>query len=287
MQPVILIGAARSGTKLLRDMIAHHPKIGAVPYDINYIWRMGNEQCSDDVLTPTQLTTNYRERIRKEVFTFAPHGTSVLVEKSVSNCLRVPYVQKVFPEAKYIHLLRDGRDVVESSYRQWTIKPDWRYILKKARGYPITKAPGYAMQYAMSTLRRTLSSESAVRGFWGPRYPGIERDLEIEGTLAVCAHQWVHSVTTALSGFEQIERGSVLTVRYESFVEEPLTHLEQIALFIGVEPTPYQTMKLDSISLDNIGKGWRNFNSEEQQTVMKIIGETLKRLQSQSITQNG
>src|SRR4051812_20775701 len=41
-QPVIVIGAARSGTKLLRDSLATHADVARVPYDVNYVWRFGN-----------------------------------------------------------------------------------------------------------------------------------------------------------------------------------------------------------------------------------------------------
>ena len=42
-QIVIIIGAARSGTKYLRDVLATAPNAARVPYDINYIWRYGSE----------------------------------------------------------------------------------------------------------------------------------------------------------------------------------------------------------------------------------------------------
>ena len=49
-QIVIIIGAARSGTKYLRDVLATAPNAARVPYDINYIWRYGSESHPDDAL---------------------------------------------------------------------------------------------------------------------------------------------------------------------------------------------------------------------------------------------
>ena len=66
-RPIILLGAARSGTKLLRDVIATHPNIGKVPYDINYIWRLGNEFIPHDELEPEQATPIVIQRIRKSI----------------------------------------------------------------------------------------------------------------------------------------------------------------------------------------------------------------------------
>lgn len=275
-QPVIIIGAARSGTKLLRDCIALHPAINTIPYDINYIWRIGNESSIHDALQPQNLRDENKEKIRQEIITFVQNSSPILVEKTVSNCLRIPYIHSIFPEARYIHLIRNGCDVVESCYRQWTAKPDWRYILKKAQSYPITKAPGYAVHYAMSTLRRTFANSSSVPNSWGPRYCGIDEDLAEKDVLEVCAIQWVKSVAKAMTGFQQIQPTQILTIHYEAFVNNPLAQLEQIASFIGVDPTPYHAISFDTISAHNIGKGWRNLDESQRSIVMETIGETLQ-----------
>ena len=48
--PIILIGAARSGTKFLRDVLASAVGVKSVPYDVNYIWRHGSPNYGHDVL---------------------------------------------------------------------------------------------------------------------------------------------------------------------------------------------------------------------------------------------
>ena len=41
--PIIIIGAARSGTKIMRSVISADENVRAVSYDVNYVWRFGNE----------------------------------------------------------------------------------------------------------------------------------------------------------------------------------------------------------------------------------------------------
>jgi Sulfotransferase family len=56
-------------------------------------------------------------------------------------CLAMPEVQRVLPEARFIHLLRDGRDVAVSVRPLWfspgkdvaTIARDWRYRIETTR----------------------------------------------------------------------------------------------------------------------------------------------------------
>jgi hypothetical protein len=46
-RPVIILGAARSGTKYLRDILATAPNAARVTYGINYIRRYGSEDHPD------------------------------------------------------------------------------------------------------------------------------------------------------------------------------------------------------------------------------------------------
>lgn len=114
MRPIFLIGAARSGTKLLRDMLGRHPELDAIPYDINYLWRLGHEDLKHDELP--DITDRARKAINRHL---QQAGADFVVEKTVSNCFRVAPVARAFPEARFIFLVRDGYDVTESAVRQW------------------------------------------------------------------------------------------------------------------------------------------------------------------------
>ena len=52
-KPIIIIGAPRSGTNMLRDVLCNLDGVGSWPCDeINYIWRHGNvKNPSDEFLT--------------------------------------------------------------------------------------------------------------------------------------------------------------------------------------------------------------------------------------------
>ena len=98
---VIVIGAARSGTKFLRDILAAGKGVAAVPYDVNYVWRFGAESVPDDCLDPAQVTDKQRRFIRRTLPALAHMKQGeVLVEKTVSNALRVAYVEAVLPQAR-------------------------------------------------------------------------------------------------------------------------------------------------------------------------------------------
>jgi hypothetical protein len=278
-KPIILIGAARSGTKMLRDVIAVHPQIDRVPYDVNYIWRMGNDALPHDELSPSKLTPQIRQNIINEFTREHSTGKPYLIEKTVSNTLRVPFIEAVFPNALYVHLTRDGIDVIESVKREWVKPPDWKYIMGKARSFPISKAPGYAFSYGLQTIRKTLSRNSAPAkaGTWGPRYIGIDEDVARYTILQVCAHQWVHSVETPARDLAAIPAERVIDVRYEEFVRDPAGHLEKIAAFIGIDAEPY-TAAASTVTTSNISKGRSALGEEQLASIRPIIAASMARL---------
>ena len=263
---------------MLRDTIALHPAMVKIPYDINYIWRLGNEKVPHDELTPEMATPRVIHRIRKQFLHYHDGHAPFLIEKTVGNTLRPLFVSRVFPEALYIHLIRDGRDVVESVYRQWLAPPDWKYIARKATSFPITQAFGYALSYAGTTLKKVVLPSKEKAGTWGPRYRGIDEDVATKDLLTVCAIQWRRSIEKALAELAEIDERRILTIRYEQFVTEPLSGLQHIASFLGLDAEGYRHVDLGHISAANVGKGLKNLDAAQLEIVMRVIDPPLRQL---------
>ena len=263
-EPIILIGAARSGTKFVRDLLATDPSIARVPYDINYVWRTGQQNAPDDALHPLSLTPKRIRTIRSAVNRLAErHGKdndARIIEKTVSNCLRVPYVNQVFPEARYIHLVRDGRAVVESSLRLWQSPPDRESVLRKLRELPFESwdyVPWFALNYVRGRIQGRTGGE-----VWGPRYPGIADDVKRLSLIDIVVRQWVECVSRAAIALEALPSKQVLTVRYEDLV----TSEDQVHRMCDFSGVPDHTMVLSSFrrlaNSDNADK-WRSALPED------------------------
>jgi len=277
-QPLIIIGPARSGTRLVRDWVARHPLIDKVPYDINYIWRLGNESVPHDELEPHMLDSKKVNRIRRAIESYRGKGP-FLIEKTVSNCLRVPFVDAILPNARYIMLLRDGWDVIESTYRQWLAPPEWNYIFKKMLKFPLSQAPGYAFRYAIQTLAKMFGTRSSQNSTWGPRYRGIDQDVASKKLIEVCAIQWQLSVEKSHAALEALPVQRLMKIRYEDFVDDPIEQLAGVANYLGIDPEPYYKMTdLSQVSRNNIGKGKRQLTEEDLSLIGPIIKETMLEL---------
>ncbi|NCO98598.1 MAG: sulfotransferase [Sphingomonadales bacterium] len=219
-QLIIIIGAARSGTKYLRDILATAPNAEKVPYDINYIWRYGTEEHPNDAMPASLVTSKKAEFIKSNIHRLAgakPTDNKVIFEKSVSSGLRIPFIDAVLPDAKYIHLIRDGRAVTESAMRLWQEPPNWSNLVEKFRGIPLQNI-GYAFWFFTNLVGGVTSGRGGGK-IWGPRYPGIDKDIAARrGLVEICAEQWRATVAHALEGLESIPQDRKITIRFEELV---------------------------------------------------------------------
>jgi hypothetical protein len=276
-KPIVIIGAGRSGTKFFRNIISHSKECATIPYDINYIWRYGNENFVNDEFKPSDINKNIRDYIKKNLIKLSDFETNknrFLVEKTVSNTLRVKFVDEVLDnQTKFIHIIRDGRAVTESSYRMWNQPSDFKYLLKKLKYFPITNYK-YAFWFIKGKLK-SLFDDSYI-DIWGPRYKGIQADLENNSVLEVCAKQWQECVEHAESGLMKIPQERKLTIRYEDLINGPET-LNQVCDFIGIkERNDILKFYNDNLKISNNEKWKTNLSHTEINKINNVIEDTLR-----------
>jgi hypothetical protein len=198
------------------------------------------------------------------------------VEKTVSNVLRVPFVQAIFPQAKFIAIVRDGRDVVESAERCWRDTPRTGYLLTKLRTFPWLHCAPYGWKYTLRTVRRRLGLDKHLRS-WGPRYPGIDDDVRSCALLEVCAWQWI----ACIEHYEQSRRvlapGQLLELRYEDLVQSPANVVARLCDFLQVDDRgPALQFARQTITTDRLGSS-RRLQPGDWQRVLSIIRPALDR----------
>lgn len=192
-----------------------------MPYDVNYVWRYGAEASEDDVLDPNALTKKRIEFIRNAIRSLAKAGPGdILIEKTVASTLRVPFVEAVFPDARYVHLIRDGREVAESAMRQWEAPPDWSALARKVRDIPLENL-GYVAWFGGNFVKGLFSGRKGGK-VWGPRFPGIDAMVEQGPLSRVCAQQWLESYNRASADLSRVSNAEtrVFTIRYEDLIRD-------------------------------------------------------------------
>jgi hypothetical protein len=134
--PIFVIGSARSGTTMLRLMLDSHARISSGE-ETHFL-----QQMEPVVGQQWRLLERYGfpreywlDRLRHLYGDFqaeyaARRGKARWADKDPANTLLLPFVDELFPDAQYVHLLRDGHDVVASHRDRW----GYRSAARAARG---------------------------------------------------------------------------------------------------------------------------------------------------------
>jgi len=276
-RPIVILGAARSGTKMLRTVLGAHPGVSVVPWDVNFVWKYGNYSTPHDELTTAHLSDRASRFIRRSLSRHLQSPGSRLVEKTVGNTLRPGYVDAVLPDALFVHLIRDGRDVAESARRMWRAPMDWRAVLPKLRAFPPAALPTYGVQYARAYLERRLGLRQGAVSTWGPRWQAIDADVARLPLLEVCAMQWVHCVEASLAALSNLPAQRTLEVRYEALCSHPIEEARKLLEFVGLPAS----RAVDEYASRNIVANQRNkarLSADEIRAVEHRAGSLLARL---------
>jgi hypothetical protein len=215
-RPVIVLGAPRSGTTLLANLLASYPGAAAAR-EPRLVWRYGNDRLSDE-LRPEHATTKVVDHIRRAFATLVrEEGGQRLVEKSPANSLRPWFVDAVFPDARYVHITRNGWGAVPSMARFWIDRStglDAKQLRKTARRLreaEVRQLPYYAQEFlgrVAPRFRRTVR-------LYGPRLAGMQALAEELGVLETAALQWRTCVERSASFGREIGATRYLEVKLE------------------------------------------------------------------------
>jgi hypothetical protein len=127
---IFIVGCYNSGTSLLSKILSEHPRIvglpdegiyftDALPYPEQFGWpRMWTRCLSQVRIDPDRDLKKQVDRIKKQwALAYRPLQPNLL-EKSVANSARIPFLDKHFRPAYFIHIVRNGYAVSEGIHRR-------------------------------------------------------------------------------------------------------------------------------------------------------------------------
>jgi hypothetical protein len=127
---VFLVGAPRSGTTWLQSMVASHPHIYTGtetlffmtfgPAEKRFFNPPGGRRIGIGEYLSKEQFYNFMGRLFWCAISALPEPPSIpkyFLEKTNSHCLYGDFILNLFPNARFIHLIRDGRAVVDSLLR--------------------------------------------------------------------------------------------------------------------------------------------------------------------------
>lgn len=262
---------------MLRDLMAQLEGTGTWPCDeINQIWRHGNVRHPSDALPPHLARPEVKAYINDRFTQLAKNRrVDTVVEKTCANSLRVPFVDRIIDDAKYVFIVRDGIDAAASATKRWHAGLDLRYRLRKARFTPVSDVPYYCRRFLGNQLQR-LSARGRPLNSWGPVFDGMAEMQASSTTIGICAFQWRACVEMASTSLERVPDDRVCRLKYEDFVDDPVNVFSGIAKFAGktVPQELAETLRVKVVA-SRKGSGRSDLCAEDLRLVRSIAGRTL------------
>lgn len=231
-RPLIIVSPPRSGSTLLFETLARAPNLYTVGGESHMVIEgmpalsMKARDFSSNRLTADDATPVIIDTLRARFISqlrdrdgAAPSSHPLrFLEKTPKNALRIPFLARVLPEARFIYLHRDVRETLSSMIEAWrsgrfqTYRalpdwpgPPWSLLLvpgwRDLAGRPLGEIVARQWQVCMETMltdlaaipaeRRLAVRYDALRSDWGAeirricQFAGLAWDQPSEGPLAL------------------------------------------------------------------------------------------------------
>ncbi len=229
-RPILILAAPRSGSSFLYDLLCQFDETWGWEAEMDGVWwnyfPYDRLHEPSDLITAEEYSSQVARKLRREFYRFARWGREQrgkeielaaklglrsirYVDKTIANCFHLELLHKLFPEARYVLLLRDARATISSMMEGWQdpvkfVKPQLQPIVDRSNGrlshwsYPAP--PGWSQQ--------------------------LDRPLE-----EVCAWSWSQHIGFARSGLAAVPAHRQQVIRYEDLVQKPVETMRKLASF--------------------------------------------------------
>jgi putative sulfotransferase len=153
-------------------------------------------------------------------------GKTLWIERSGGGLGMASRLMAMFPDAKFIHIVRDGRDAAISmqehlGFRQILLMGS----ISEALGVdPLRSGDRTHVDRVPAELQIFLPERFDAGAFRAHRLP-----------LPFCGENWTQQVGQGLQALKALPPDRLLTLRYEDFFVDPKQQIDQLAAFLGDE----------------------------------------------------
>lgn len=232
-RPVFIIGAPRSGTTLLLDLLARVPAFWTAGgealgiYEASPSLRAPHARPSHRLVAAdagvqlsAEIRAGFAATARNRFGTLlverppAERPPAIrLLEKTPRNTLRIPFVQALFPDARFVVLYRDPEENIGSLIEGWH---SGKFVSHRDAGRPwsFLMAPGW-------------------------------RDVAGRSIPEIAAFQWRTANACMLDDLEAVPRARWCVIRFADFLRAPKAHVRQVCAFADVAMGPALSRVLD------------------------------------------
>ncbi|HIE54868.1 MAG TPA: sulfotransferase [Chromatiaceae bacterium] len=268
--PVFIVGCSRSGTTVTYETVAAAPSLLSFNYEIPSFWNSlsgpPNDGWASEAADASDARPEHRERALRYFFQHLGQGR--VLDKTCINVMRIPYLYKLFPEATFIYIHRDGRDNISSMMDGW--RHDGHFGLTKFLG-------PFPEPVAIDGGRFTE---------WSFFLPPGWRDYNQASLEEVCAFQWVSANRLALEAKKDIPARQWIQLRYEQIFDDPVAMFRPVFERLEIPFDSELEARCSNLNRrpTSIVQGmpkkqkWKSRNPEAIERILEVIEPTMREL---------
>jgi hypothetical protein len=188
-------------------------------------------------LVRSDVTPRVRQQMHAAIEPMLTSRRSRLLVK-LTGWSRIGFLNEVFPDAQFVHIVRDGRAVASSllhinawQWRGWYGPYSWRYGPLSGEDQAAWEASG--------------------RSF-----------------VALAGLQWKIHTRAVEAARQALDPARFLEVKYEQFCEQPGDTCRRVIQFAGLEPSPEFERHVAAARITDMSDRWRRDLSPEQQALL-------------------
>ena len=232
LRAVFIVAAPRSGSTLLFETLAASDQLVTVGGEAHWLvegideLRVGaagidSNRLSSDVYAPA-IARRMRAALADRLVDAQGQPVNPLdgrrfLEKTPKNALRIPFFDRVFPDAQFIFLWRDPRENLSSIMEAWR-----------------------SGQY------RTYPELEGFEGPWSLALPPGWRPLNGKTLEEIAAFQWDAVNRIVLDDLAQLPAQRRTAVRYSDLIASPQATIERLCGFLGMDVDPSLRRRIEA-----------------------------------------
>lgn len=254
-QPIFILGAPRSGTTFLGSCLAEMPTIS---YHFEPVATKAAARYIYEGLWDFEKAKKFYTQVYAWLMRLYFDGDLRFAEKTPQISFIVPFLARAFPDAQFVHIIRDGRDSALSYSKKPWLRADAKSSNKVEPG-------GYQFgPYAR---------------FW------VERDrvTEFETTTDIhrCIWAWRRFTEAVLNACDTLPPHRFYNIRYEQLVANPQQESDALLDFLKITDSESRCRFSQAVAKakqDSVGAWQRELSAEQVEQIEQEAGLLLRKL---------
>lgn len=269
--PVFVLGCSRSGTTVTYETLAASPRFLSLGVEIPEFWNGLYGPLNNGWLSEAAGAEQARPEHRAAAlrYFFQRLGRGQVLDKTCINTLRVPYLNALFPRAKYVFIQRDGRDNISSMIDGWRLgRTDGSFHLSQFFG----------------PFPEPVAINGGEFKEWHFFLPPGWREFNRASLEEACAFQWLSANRLAMEGKRLIPEERWIQLRYEDLFERPVEMFRDAFERLDIPFDETLRARCAHLAPTSIVKGapkkqkWRENNPEAIERILPMIGPLMMEL---------